>query len=390
MQNLIKVRSLINDILPGGAQVIAIDIMRSLPKENFDAGLWYLYRQSASRTTLHDRAGINGPELVDLNISGIIQGIWSVSRKLRKEEIDILHCHLPVSIIIGSFAARLAGKTKVIAHHHNTHAFNSWKINLLLRIASLCIDLHICFAESVEQELFRTSHLITAPITQLPATSCTVLNFVDTVALDVVVKKTDRNVVRAALNLNAQDIVIFMSGRMIPWKGHETLIRSMTLVLAKQPKAILVLAGDGYLRAHLEDLARNLGVSSRVLFLGERTDIFSLLAISDIFASPYQYDFGTKIRETVGVAVLEAMAAGLPVVISDYPSARIFAQDGRNASIVTPGDAESLSLTLLRLCNDPALRESLGSSASQFVHKNLSLIHAVIIYTSIYHTLIEL
>jgi glycosyltransferase involved in cell wall biosynthesis len=164
----------------------------------------------------------------------------------------------------------------------------------------------------------------------------------------------------------------------------------MTLVLAKQPKAILVLAGDGYLRAHLEDLARNLGVSSRVLFLGERTDIFSLLAISDIFASPYQYDFGTKIRETVGVAVLEAMAAGLPVVISDYPSARIFAQDGRNASIVTPGDAESLSLTLLRLCNDPALRESLGSSASQFVHKNLSLIHAVIIYTSIYHTLIEL
>jgi glycosyltransferase involved in cell wall biosynthesis/aminoglycoside phosphotransferase (APT) family kinase protein len=154
--------------------------------------------------------------------------------------------------------------------------------------------------------------------------------------------------------------LVLTPARLDAQKGHATLFEA----IAQVPDAVFVLAGEGPEREPLEALARRLEIADRVRFLGRREDVPALLAACDVFALPSLY-------EGSSLAVLEAMAAGIPVVSSAIGGTDELIEEGRGGLLVAPGDAAALAAALRRMLDEPELRESLAAGARERVEGGL-------------------
>jgi glycosyltransferase involved in cell wall biosynthesis len=155
--------------------------------------------------------------------------------------------------------------------------------------------------------------------------------------------------------------LVLTPARLDEQKGHRVLLEAV----ARVPGATFVLAGDGPERPRLEELAERLGVAGRVHFLGHRSDVPQLLAACDVFALPSLY-------EGSSLAVLEAMAAEIPVVSSAVGGTDELIEDGRSGLLVPPGDSAALAAALKRLLGDPELRQTFAARARERVERDLS------------------
>jgi glycosyltransferase involved in cell wall biosynthesis len=159
---------------------------------------------------------------------------------------------------------------------------------------------------------------------------------------------------RAALARRARaaggPLVVGMVARLDPIKDQSTLIRGFAALARELPEAELWLVGDGGEDARLRRLAAAEGVSGRVVFWGRRADIPELLGRMDVYA------FSTTRAEGFGIALTEAMAAGLPVVATDVPACRELLADGAAGVLVPAGDPDALASALRPLLREPGLR----------------------------------
>jgi len=147
-------------------------------------------------------------------------------------------------------------------------------------------------------------------------------------------------------------------GRLIPWKGHEHLIRALPLVAAELPGAELSLAGEGSELDRLKSLAEDLGVGERVRFLGAlpHREIPPLLSGHHVYVQPSVKDPRTAQEESCGVALLEALAVGLPAVITDSPGMMetVSFESSASVRIVRRGSHFELAAAILETAADEA------------------------------------
>lgn len=164
---------------------------------------------------------------------------------------------------------------------------------------------------------------------------------------------------RRELKLADSTVVVMAVGSLIPRKRMDVLLRAVALLDSRdRSRARVLLVGDGPERQNLEDLAVQLGVAESVMFLGARDDVREMLGESDVFALP-------SAGEACSFAVLEAMAAGCPVVMTDTGAAREQVEHGTSGFVVPPGDAKRLAAGLTELVRDRELRRSFGRHARQ-------------------------
>jgi glycosyltransferase involved in cell wall biosynthesis len=168
-------------------------------------------------------------------------------------------------------------------------------------------------------------------------------------------------------------------GRFSGEKGHRYLIEAMALLAPRLPGARLVLVGYGALEGDLKSRAAGLGVDGRVTFAGER-DSAELLGGFDLFIQPSLY-------ESQGLAILEAMAAGVPVIASDVGGVRDAVTDGRTGVLIPPADPRSLADAILRLAADPELSGRLAAAAARDVRERFSLAAMIESYAGLYRDL---
>jgi glycosyltransferase involved in cell wall biosynthesis len=149
---------------------------------------------------------------------------------------------------------------------------------------------------------------------------------------------------------------VLAAGRLVEQKGLDTLIRAYAAAAPGLGGRKLLLAGDGPERGRLESLAGSLGLNGNVVFLGSvgRARVAELMHGADVFAFPSRY-------EAFGVAMLEAMAAGAPVVAARAGGIPEFAVDGQNALLVPPDDEAALADALTRLAGDVELAARLAA-----------------------------
>jgi len=167
--------------------------------------------------------------------------------------------------------------------------------------------------------------------------------------------------------------------RLAPVKDHATLLRAMRQVLAQAPQARLRLVGDGPERAPLQALARELGIGDRVEFAGFRRDIPAVMAQCDIFAL-------SSLSEGTSVTLLEAMAAGRPIVATGVGGTPALIRDGENGFLVPPGRPEALAQRLLQLAGDAPLRRRMGLVNRTRVEREFGLSAMVARYQQLYLT----
>ena len=172
----------------------------------------------------------------------------------------------------------------------------------------------------------------------------------------------ERAAARTALGLPGDRFVVAVVGRVHPWKGQDVLARALAEPALARIGAVGVVAGDaiagGRAAADLDALARELGVSDRLVRLGFRDDIDVVLGAADAVAVP-----STR-PEPLGQVALEAAAAGRPVVASAAGGVAEVVHDGRTGLLVPAGDPAALAGALARLAADPAAAEQMGQDAA--------------------------
>lgn len=166
----------------------------------------------------------------------------------------------------------------------------------------------------------------------------------------------DRAAVRQALAIAPDATVLLVVARLTEQKGHAVLLDALARIRGQMPGLVCLVAGDGPLRAALEQRARALGLGHAVRFLGSRRDVADLMAAADALVLP-------SLFEGLPLVVLEAMAAGLPVVATRIGGTSEAVEDGVSGWLAEPGDADALARTLLRRLPDRAALARAGEAA---------------------------
>lgn len=271
-------------------------------------------------------------------------------RLLDRHRFDLIHVHTPMAAWLGRLAARRARQGPVLYTAHGFHFYRGapWPYWLFYypaeRLAARWTDALIV----MNGEDFRRAR-------GMGFREGENLFLVHGVGVDLATYTPPEGVrerMRGELSLGPEEFVVTCVAEFTATKNHAQLIGAWPRVVGEAPRSQLLLVGDGPLRAHAESEARKRRVPN-VRFLGFRRDVPALLAGSDAFVLPSK-------REGLPRSVLEAMAAGLPVVATDVRGNRDLVEPGKNGLLVKVGDPGGLAQALLTLSGDPELRRRLG------------------------------
>lgn len=185
---------------------------------------------------------------------------------------------------------------------------------------------------------------------------------------------------QASLPPNAE--LILCAGRLLPRKGFKDAIWTLDILKFIHPDVHLVIAGEGPDRTRLEQFAHDIQVMDRVRFLGWRDDLADWLQLADIVWMPSQ-------RDDVPEFLLEALAAGKPIVASRLPALTDVIDDGRTGFLVTPGDKPELAKRTRALLEQPALRERIGTAARAAASGSFSVNDMIDRHLELYHQVVS-
>jgi glycosyltransferase involved in cell wall biosynthesis len=276
---------------------------------------------------------------------------------------SIVHCYNPRPMLYGGFAARAMGIGATIGTlsafacqvPDRSYGFlpqplatasrrNVWRN----RVAAASMRFIVSVSASLGQRFCGFNGVS-------PAKLRVIEYGVDLPGADTVPESQVR-AIRDSLGFQRDDVVIGSIGRLVEQKDYSTELRAFAVAVRHAPRLKLAIAGDGPLRAQLEQLARVLGVESRVRFLGHRHDVPELLRSVDVFALASTF-------EPFGVVLLEALAAGRPIVATAVNDVAEIVRDGRSGVLVPASDASTMAAVFVKLAHDHECRARLGAQA---------------------------
>jgi len=225
--------------------------------------------------------------------------------------------------------------------------------SLFYRWLAARVDGFIAVSDEVRQALLRQLGSIQDKI-------FTICNAVNLRAFDRV---SDKVALCAQLGLPPESRLLAVVGRLTEQKGHCYLIEAARSVVATCPEAHFLFIGDGELRHDLQQQVQQAGLAQHIHFLGVRNDVPDLLAAADLFVLP-------SLWEGLSVALLEAMAAGKPIVATSVSGTVQALTHGETGLMVPPRDSQALAGAIAQLLTDPAQAQMLGQAAKQHVVAN--------------------
>jgi glycosyltransferase involved in cell wall biosynthesis len=188
---------------------------------------------------------------------------------------------------------------------------------------------------------------------------------------------------RGELGLGSHTLALVMVGNLIPYKGHGDLISALGLAAAQFPEdwRLLLVGHDFGVAAELREQAVRLGIDRNILFLGLRNDVPDILSACDIgVLCSHQEGFSN--------AILEMMAAGLPMIVTDVGGNAEAVLDGTTGIVVPPRDPDRLAAAIVRLAQDPSLRERFGRAGRCRVAEHFALERSIEAYDVLYRALL--
>jgi glycosyltransferase involved in cell wall biosynthesis len=195
----------------------------------------------------------------------------------------------------------------------------------------------------------------------------------------------ERSEARRALGIAPEALVGVVIANLIPYKGHSDLIEGLASVAQSFPSGWRVLCAgrDEGLQSKLENLAEARGITANIQFLGERGDVSTLLAAAD-------YGVLNSWEEGFSNVILEAMSAGLPMVVTDVGGNPEAVLDQETGLLVPPRDPVALGKAVLNLAQDPDLRRRFGAAARLRVRREFSIERCVEAHESLYCELLSI
>jgi glycosyltransferase involved in cell wall biosynthesis len=339
--NRIRVALVASTLGVGGAERVTADVLELLPEGRFETRLYFLRDAGWWGRTLFER-GLGGVERLRDGASHTT-ALCRLVRHFHAYRPDVVVCldHHD-AMTLGRLAGIVCGARGMVVASHATglvgrkHVFGVGDRVLMDFTARV-----IAVSESHARYLRSREGL--------PASAVTIIENGVNLAEWPPVTVTSRRAARASLELGEDERVVLMVAAMRPEKAHDALLRAARMLRDAGMSATVLLAGDGELRATLEDRVRSLGIVDDVRFLGVRHDVARLLHASDAMVLP-----SLDVVETLPLAVIEAMAVGVPVVASAVGSIPELIGDGDTGFLVPPADAVAVAGRLGYIFKNPA------------------------------------
>jgi glycosyltransferase involved in cell wall biosynthesis len=337
----------------GGAERLAVSVLTSLDPQGYDR---YLCLSRSSEGYLVEQAKAAGVKVFQLKRRSRYDLLpWlRLVRLMRREKIEILHTHKHGSNFWGAIISLATGVPVFLAHEHSWQYSGSRARILIDRflIARRATKM-IAVSAPDREAMISVEHISPSKIVVVQ----------NGITFDA---PPDVEAVRHELRLPSGSLVVACVGVRAE-KRVDLVLRALDLLRDTQPDLQLLVVGDYQSElAGLGEIADSLRLSDRVRFLGERHDVPSLLAVSDLAVLASD-------REGAPLAILEYMAAGCAIVASRVGGIPNMIEDGVEGLLVEPGDPELLARGIGQLAGSPTRRAELGRAARERQARDFSL-----------------
>jgi glycosyltransferase involved in cell wall biosynthesis len=352
----------------GGPAIHAILLTQGLQSERFRSVL-VSGKEGPGEGSLLDMADRRGvrPVLVEelgreVSLVDDLAAVRRLYRLIRQVRPQIVHTHMAKAGTAGRVAARLAG-VPLVLHTYHGHVFHSYfgplKTAVFLNIERFLgrlTDCLIAVGHNQRQDLIRYRVASPEKIVSVPLG----LEIESMLTAD-----SERGRLRTELGLDCADRLVGIVARLVPIKAHEVFLQAADRVQRLVPRAHFLVVGDGERRAELERYAGQLGLGDTTFFLGWRRDMQAIYADLDAVVL-------SSLNEGSPVAIIEAMAAGRPVISTDVGGVSEVIESGRSGLLVPPRDAEALADAVTLVLSDPATAHRMGQAAREAVYPKYS------------------
>lgn len=372
----LKIGFVMHKMQVAGAEVLVAEIIRRLRDEITPTILCLdgvgelgeqLQDEGVEVLNLERRPGI------DRSAPGRIRDITD------RRGLQVLHAHQYTPFFYSALACRLAKRPlRLVFTEHGRHYPDvvGWKRRLANRFwLARKADATTACCEFAADAVRRKDGFSQNSVLVVP-------NGIDIDRFRLPESVEERKAMRASIGLDDNLKYVVTPARFHPVKDHATLVQAFARVVAARDDARLLLLGDGEERPAVERLVTELGIASRVHFLGVRNDVEKFLAAADVFAL-------SSLSEAASVTILEAMACQRPVVATRVGGTPELVRDGVDGLLTPRQDSEGLAQSLLRLLSDDALAEKMGRSGRERVLERFRLDQAVDAYLGIYRQLVK-
>ena len=329
-----KVLHIIDSLGLGGAQTVVKGIFEK-QKDNKNIFLFVLRKREINIEINHPNVFI-----YDSEAKYSFKPLKDLREIIEKEKIDILHCHLFRSQVFGLILKKkYFPKIKLIFHEHGEIFQRKILYNYLMKKSRYHVDRYIAVSKATKNKLIE--------IAKIPENKIEVLyNFVDLDRFNRKNIKINVKKEKEKLGIKKDEFVIGFAGRLAKVKGCKYLIKALHLL---DFKCKCLIVGEGPERKNLENLAKELKVEDKVIFLGYIDKPEKIYVLLNILIIP-------SVSESFGISVIEAQSIGIPVIASNIDGLNEIITDRKDGLLFRKGDEKELTLKVKELSEDRRLR----------------------------------
>jgi glycosyltransferase involved in cell wall biosynthesis len=282
----------------------------------------------------------------------IIKRFYSVIKEFRP---NILTTYLIHADLYGRIFGRLFGIKKIVSSKRGALLQWEW-LAKFDRMTKFMVSRYLVQTKTAREEWMGRLGLSKDNFTIIP-------NGIDTKLFSPNINKPDK---LRGLDINPESFVITCVARLRRGKGHKFLLESFENIFKKHKNTTLLLVGDGEREEELRKQIKNYTSKNNIFFLGNRNDIPEILAISDIFVLPTE-------AEGMSNAIIEAMAAGIPIITTDIPENKELIKNSEMGILIPTQDIKEIQKNSSLLLNNADLRKRLGGNARSEIKKHYDI-----------------
>lgn len=274
---------------------------------------------------------------------------------INNNHFDLIHCHTPTAAMMIRLAAKKTRRQGTVVmytchgfHFHNAAPKKNW---ILYYPVEKFLSKYCDYLVTINKEDYhRAQTFYSKNVRYIPGVGVDITKLKNTIV--------DKAELKKSIGIPSDAIMLLSIGELIERKNHEVIIRALGKI--KSDNIYYVICGKGPLREYLESVAIGMGIESKIIFLGFRKDIPEICNAADISAFP------SKI-EGLGIAGIEVMSAGVPLVSSNVHGILDYVIDGETGYVCSPDDSGAFAYAIEKLANQPALRERMRDNCLRAV-----------------------
>jgi glycosyltransferase involved in cell wall biosynthesis len=347
----VRLLCIVPQLATGGAELQLAFFCRNRDRERFDVSVLY-YEPAHDLAPVLSDLGVH-VKYLDREKLGVLGLLRAIRREIRSRKPDVIECRLPSAYRFGRLAALGAGAPVVIAQERTARR-DLWRRRLVDRLCNLWTDAWIGNSQAVAEHLVRD---IGARRDRVHV----IYNGIDIAAFST----TERHPLLARLRDQGKRVVLNL-GRLDLAKNQVLFLQVCDRLRRQFDDLAFAICGEGEHRRMLESRCRDLGLENDCHFLGLQKNVPAVLAAADLLIQ-------TSDIEGLPNAIIEGMAAGLPIVATDAGGTRELIDDGETGLVVPVGDREAVVAGAARLLMDAPLACRLGAAAAEQVRKRFTV-----------------